>query len=297
MNLLEFSGKYKPIIEKALALYFQKSFSDNRDILRQAMHYSLLSEAKRIRPLLIIAVFLLFNEEKNLKKILPLACAVEMVHTYSLIHDDLPCMDDDDYRRGRLTCHKKYGEDMAVLAGDTLNTFALEVVAQEMPCFYEAEKVLDLMVRFTRDLGIEGMAGGQVLDLKVDEKVRTADHLKQIHNLKTGALLQFCTSAPAFLEGGTKQEQAALAVFGQRMGLLFQIIDDILDVKGKNLGKSLQKDIKQNKLTYVTLFGLEEAQNKAQKEYEGAKDSLFSLKNKNVEILQVFLDYILERDK
>jgi geranylgeranyl diphosphate synthase, type II len=299
MNLEKFSFKYKPIIEQKIQSYFEYGLSDKRRILQEAMLYSLMSKAKRIRPLLVVASFLLFEKEENISKILPLAVVTEIVHTYSLIHDDLPAMDNDDYRRGRLTCHKKYGEDIAVLAGDTLNTFAFELLVQEMQKYYAAEKVLGGIQKFARNLGIFGMAGGQALDLKVVSTDFGEENLRKIHSLKTGALLRFCVEVPAYLLDASREDQNNLAAFGEHLGLLFQIVDDILDVEGskQDLGKSLHKDAEQNKLTYVALFGLAGAKEKAKEEYALALDNLKALENEKTTLLADFLTYVLKRNK
>lgn len=249
-----------PIIDQALSRFIYFEFTDNRATLEKAIEHSLLAPGKRIRPLLCVATYQLFHpDSKDLNRILPLACAIEMIHTYSLIHDDLPAMDDDDLRRGIPTCHKAFGEDIAILAGDSLNTFAFEVMAKELPVHFSYEKTVHAILMLSHACGIHGMAGGQALDLTNathDEK-----GLLLTHALKTGTLLKSCITIPAMVSDASPAIQATLDAFGTKLGLLFQIVDDILDVtqESNTLGKTANKDTEQNKLTYVSLYGLEKA--------------------------------------
>ncbi|NQY74293.1 MAG: polyprenyl synthetase family protein, partial [Candidatus Margulisbacteria bacterium] len=250
MNLKTLNNTYKPILEEALQSYTTFDITDTRETLAKAIHYSVTANAKRIRPFIALSVFKMFSQ--NVEKILPFCCAVEMIHTYSLIHDDLPAMDDDDLRRGIPTCHKKFGENIAILAGDTLNTYAFEILSTELPNHYDAVKVLTVIKDLTIAFGIQGMAGGQALDLSSNSF--SHEKLVHIHSLKTGAVLRACTTIPAYLENAPPQVYQVLYRFGTHLGLLFQIVDDILDVQGTSeaLGKSPNKDFKQDKLTYVT---------------------------------------------
>lgn len=262
MNFEEFTSKHKDMFEKDLLSYITSNQSDKRALLEEAMTYSLMAKGKRFRPMLVIATFLMFSSD--LKKIMPLACAIEMSHTYSLIHDDLPAMDNDDFRRGALTCHKKFGEDIAILAGDTLNTYAYEILSSELN--YDSKKVLDVIMNFSKAQGIDGMAGGQMLDLVGNSsQKKAAHHLETTHRLKTGKIIESCILLPAILENAPDRIKQLLKEFGQIVGLLFQITDDILDVVGtsKELGKTSNKDVEQNKLTYVTYYGLDTAKSMA----------------------------------
>ncbi|MBT5855099.1 polyprenyl synthetase family protein [bacterium] len=285
--------QFRPIIQTALDEYTQFNLTDNRNRLAEAIRYSLLANSKRIRPLLCIATQQLFNTD--ITRMMPVACAIEMVHTYSLIHDDLPAMDDDDFRRGQPTCHKQYGEDIAILAGDVLNTFAFELISRELPKTYSAEKVIRVIQDLAISFGLEGMAGGQALDLSGDKDQDEA-YLRTTHALKTGAILKHCITIPAFLENASDSEQAVLAKFGDHIGLLFQIVDDILDIKGskEELGKSPQKDLLQGKLTYVSLWGLDGAQKKADDEAAQALSCLAQLDNPTDQ-LQTIVNYVLTR--
>lgn len=290
----QFSSHYRPLIEAELLSYATFHLRDPRKVLEEAMQYCLLAPAKRIRPLMTLATFFMFSQDY--KKIMPCAAAIEMVHTYSLIHDDLPAMDNDDFRRGQQTCHKKFREDIAILAGDTLNTLAFEVMAKHSTA-YSADKVLSAIVLLATSCGINGMAGGQVLDLYGSETKNEAA-LKHIHALKTGAMIQASVMIPVILEEADDKTAQALEVFATHLGLLFQIVDDILDVVGDQavVGKTIGKDFDQNKLTYVHFFGLEKAKQLALEESEKAKMALSSINNYDTSLLLGLLDYIGTRN-
>lgn len=237
-----------------------------------AMAYSLLAGGKRIRPVLLMAT----AEALGVKgyNYLPVACGLEMIHTYSLIHDDLPCMDDDDYRRGRLTNHKVFGEAMAVLAGDGLLTLAFEVMLEQKNV---APRVLIETVReMAMCAGNFGMVGGQGLDLENEGKSISAEELRKMHAGKTGALFIAAVRGGAHLAGANEQELLALTKFADLLGLAFQITDDILDVEGTTeaLGKPAGSDEKNHKSTYVSLYGLEAAKALAEKTVAEALECL-----------------------
>jgi len=304
MNLDTFSQTYKPVIEDYLQnTWLGARFSDSRQILQDAIRYSLTAKAKRIRPLLTLAVFLLYQPIKPISSILPLAGAIEMIHTYSLIHDDLPAMDNDDFRRGVPTCHKQFGEDTAILAGDVLNTYVWELLALELPKFFPADRSLLVIQKLANSLGLEGMAGGQMLDLKADQanlKTFQEDYLNHIHRLKTGALLCASVELPAILLQVDEDSLAHLKKYGADIGLLFQIVDDILDVIGKpeELGKSAGKDSAQNKVTFMSLWGYEKSVQKATELAKSACNHLQSLQNVSDQYREVLVDlieYILKR--
>ena len=222
-----------------------------------AMAYSLLAGGKRIRPVLLMAT----AEALGVKgyNYLPVACGLEMIHTYSLIHDDLPCMDDDDYRRGRLTNHKVFGEAMAVLAGDGLLTLAFEVMLEQKNV--DPRVLIETVREMAMCAGNFGMVGGQGLDLENEGKSISAEELRKMHAGKTGALFIAAVRGGAHLAGANEQELLALTKFADLLGLAFQITDDILDVEGttEDLGKPAGSDEKNHKSTYVSLYGLEAA--------------------------------------
>ncbi|MDA1353918.1 MAG: polyprenyl synthetase family protein [bacterium] len=295
-SISNFFNYHIPIIDDTLSQYITFNFTDNRRILEDAIRYSVTAKAKRIRPLIAIATHQLFTD--NAERIMPLGCAIEMVHAYSLIHDDLPAMDDDDVRRGQPTCHVKFGEDMAILAGDVLNTYAFEIVGKHLGSHYNAEQVVHVIIELAKAFGIQGMAGGQVLDLKSGTITPNETYLKTTHALKTGAILKACVTLPAYLEKASRIEQETLADFGDKMGLLFQIVDDILDVKGSSeeLGKTPNKDADQNKLTYVTLWGLEKAEVMATELANSALSDLAKLTNRNTTRLEQIINFIHNRE-
>ena len=292
-----FSDRHKPVIEAHLGRFFTDTYGDARDQLSEAIRYSLLARAKRIRPLLIAATYRLWSE--SIEPVLPLCSAVEMLHTYSLIHDDLPAMDNDDFRRGLLTCHKKFGEEVAILAGDTLNTFAFELLIRDLPLYFSNERVLKVVYHFARACGIEGMAGGQMLDLMGDKANFSEPYVRHIHYLKTGTVLQACVTLPAILQDISDDTFHALSQFGCHLGVLFQIADDILDVVGTSeiLGKTSNKDESQNKQTYVRVLGLDGAQDALKKEHSHAQNWLLQLEKNNHRIneLQIILDHLVDR--
>lgn len=297
MNLDQFTRTYRPIIETYLTDLFQVKLDDPRQTLNDAMGYSLSAKAKRIRPLLTIAVFGLYRPLTQVREILPLAAAIEIIHTYSLIHDDLPSMDNDDFRRGLPTCHKKFGENTAILAGDTLNTFAWELLAKELPAYFPANQVLLVIQKLANALGLLGMAGGQMMDLNATPDLFSESYLIRMHQLKTGALLTACAELPGLLVDAPQTDIHHLYEYGKAIGLLFQIVDDILDVTGtpEILGKTQGKDQDQHKLTYTALWGLEKARLIADQTAISAKTHLQSL-SKDAPILSELVDYILNRN-
>jgi geranylgeranyl diphosphate synthase, type II len=240
----------------------------------EAMRYSLLAGGKRLRPILCLATCELVGG--TIDQAMPTACALEMIHTMSLIHDDLPAMDNDDYRRGKLTNHKVYGEDIAILAGDGLLAYAFEYVAantRNVP----AERVLQVIFHLGRAVGAAGLVGGQVMDLESEGKANVSlETLNFIHTHKTGALLETCVVSGAILGGASEQQLEKLSCYAQNIGLAFQVIDDILDITAtqEELGKTAGKDLKAQKVTYPSLWGLAESRVQAEKMVETAINQL-----------------------
>lgn len=284
---------YTPIIDSALRASISP-VHDQRRIIVDAVLHSINAGGKRIRPLLSIASSLLLST--SVDSILPFATAVELLHTYSLIHDDLPAMDDDDFRRGQPTCHVKFGEDIAILAGDLLHVIAFELLSNPND-HISAQHQLSSIAYVSKAIGNEGMIGGQVLDLKHSSGVSNFDTLKSIHHKKTGALIELSVIGPAILHGSTPLVLNGLSQLGQHLGLLFQITDDILDEIGtkEEIGKSPGKDKEQNKLTYTTLFGLQKAKQMAKDEAEQAKQTLESFKSSYTPVFITLIDYLLKR--
>ena len=242
------------------------------DKLRASMAYSLMAGGKRLRPILLMAAADAVGADGT--KFITAACALEMIHTYSLIHDDLPAMDNDDYRRGKLTNHKAYDEGTAILAGDALLTLAFTVILrqQDVP----AERLLRVVDEMSRAAGAEGMVGGQMLDLEAENRRISMEELRRVHMGKTGALFRAALRCGAILAGASERQLAALTAYADHFGLAFQITDDILDVIGtaEDIGKPVGSDEKNHKSTYVTLTSLDEAQSLARQMVESAVDAL-----------------------
>jgi geranyltranstransferase len=241
-------------------------------ILRESMEYSLMAGGKRLRPILLMAAADAVGADGT--RFLPVACALEMIHTYSLIHDDLPAMDDDDYRRGKLTNHMVYGDAVAILAGDALLTLAFTVILRQKDV--SAEALLHVVDEISRAAGAEGMVGGQVLDLGAEGGHISMEELRRVHMGKTGALFHAALRSGAILADATEEQLAALTSYADHFGLAFQITDDILDVIGtsEEIGKPVGSDEKNHKSTYVSLTSLTEAQELARHTAEEAETAL-----------------------
>ena len=263
-------------------------------ILKEAMHYSLTAGGKRVRPLFLIAVLDLLKV--NHSEALTVGATIEMVHTYSLIHDDLPSMDNDDFRRGKLTNHKVYGEALAILAGDGLLTYSFGVLARLKEV--TAENKLELIRLLSKSAGAEGMVGGQVLDIESERKIVTVNELETIHINKTGALLSFSIEAGAILARANDNTRKALTDFGFHIGLAFQIQDDILDIEGttEELGKTAGKDVASEKNTYPALLSLNGAKDKRDWHYNQAILSLRQISDEPG-LLDEMAAYIVNRNK
>ena len=254
--------------------------------LWEAMRYSLMAGGKRIRPALLLEC-LIACDGPDLAMALPAAMGIECMHTYSLIHDDLPCMDDDDLRRGRPTCHRQFDEATAVLAADALQALAFELLT-EAPA--PAETVLALVQKLAKASGAQGMVGGQMLDMLAEaERVSDMLEVERIHLHKTGALLGYCCEAGAMLAGGDAERIEACTRFGRAVGLLFQIADDILDATASSeaLGKSAGKDAAQSKATYVSVLGLARARELSAEIHEIAVQALAPLGDKGEPLSQL----------
>jgi geranylgeranyl diphosphate synthase type II len=236
--------------------------SQRPEVIHRAMRHSVFAGGKRLRPILCMEAARMISG-KLPEGVDELGSALEMLHTYSLIHDDLPALDNDDLRRGRPTCHKAFGEANAILAGDALQTYAYEVLAN-LKC--PAEPRVRIIAEIAHDTGtIDGMIGGQVLDLESERKKPTAEILEYIHRAKTGALITASLVSGAIFGGGTDEQIEKLRTFGRAIGLAFQIVDDVLDVtqSSEQLGKTAGKDTATEKATYPSLFGIDESLKKA----------------------------------
>ena len=260
------------------------------DGLGEAMRYSLLAGGKRIRPVLTLATARALGAEPE--RFVKAACAIELIHTYSLIHDDLPAMDDDELRRGMPTSHVRYGEDVAILAGDALFAEAVRLFCEQPG---EPGRVLAALRELSAATGVDGMVGGQYVDMTVEE--RDAELLRTMHSLKTGRLIAASVDVVPILEGASEPETIPYRRFASELGVLFQIVDDILDVTGsaETLGKPRGTDERHGKVTYVSLFGLEQARQLAGESHAKAVRALDDAGGDTGDLRRV-ADYIFSRE-
>lgn len=258
MEFEQYLRSRKELIEAQLNNYFKENAFP--EILTKSIRYSLLDSGKRIRPILMLAVADLFKAPYEI--ILPFACAVEIIHTYTLIHDDLPAMDNDDYRRGKLTNHKVFGDAIAILAGDALLTEAFRIMADTaLNNSFSPKKTLLAIHEVSSKCGINGVVGGQVMDIVSEDKIIDLPTLEYIHTHKTGALILAVVRTGAILSGARKKDLVRLTEYGKCLGLAFQIKDDILDVEGsfEKLGKKPGADLNKKKNTYPSIIGMKES--------------------------------------
>jgi geranylgeranyl diphosphate synthase type II len=283
----------RQLVNRRLGEYLDRFSPDCPNRLREAMAYSLLAGGKRLRPLLTILACETVGGDAQAA--LPAACAVEMIHTYSLIHDDLPAMDDDSLRRGRPTCHIQFGEALAILAGDALLTLAFEVLARDVrPPAVAAACCADLAAA----AGAEGMVGGQTADFEAEGTgVAGIEQLQAIHLRKTGRLLRSALTMGGRIAGAPPEALAALAQYGENIGLAFQITDDLLDIVGEQekMGKGVRKDAKLGKLTYPFLLGMQESRKRARLLIAEACRAL-AVFGEASQRLEALAHFVLERD-
>lgn len=239
--------------------------------IHEAMRYAVMSGGKRLRPIIVLDSAEICCGGKYPEDAMVVACSVELIHSYSLVHDDLPCMDDDEIRHGKPTVHKLYGEAMAVLVGDSLLTHAFQLLSM-----VKGDYLARLLYEFGMSCGSKGLIGGQVMDMEMEGADPDQDILSYIHLHKTGMLMRLSARAGAIVGGGSEEEIEALGNFGENLGLAFQIVDDILDIVGDEeiLGKRVRKDEKRKKMTYPSLYGLDGARRKAREAVGRAKDAL-----------------------
>lgn len=251
--------RYQEMINDRLNQYIPEQDVPEKTIY-QAMRYSLLNGGKRIRPILTLAVAEMFNGK--IDDVMPFACAIEMIHTYSLIHDDLPAMDNDEYRRGRLTNHKVFGEGIAILAGDALLNKAYEIIISELEDKRNLERKIKAAAEIAAASGSSGMIGGQVIDLESEGRLITQETLRYMHKKKTGSLIVASAKVGAIIAGANDEDLKNVHNYAENIGLAFQIRDDILAEIGdqSKLGKKVGNDREKMKSTYVTVMGLEKAE-------------------------------------
>lgn len=293
MDLQTFMKERKKLVEEALFSYLNTVEAPQS--LLDSMSYSLKAGGKRLRPLLVLATLHSFGKSEKLG--LPVACAVEMIHTYSLIHDDLPSMDDDDYRRGKPTNHKVYGEAMAILAGDALLTYSFEVMEDLLNLGVSPIKVVTLMKELSKASGPTGMVGGQVADMEGEGKALSLEELEYIHRNKTGKLLGYSVMAGAILGDASEEQISKLTLFADHLGLAFQIRDDILDIEGdaEKIGKPVGSDTLNDKVTYPSLLSMDGAKEKLEYHISEAKRLLSDMSLKS-NLLSQLCDLIAKRD-
>lgn len=294
MNLSDYFKECQTLVNQSLETFLPPA-TTYPPILHEAMRYSLLAGGKRIRPILAIAAAEACGGSR--REVLPIACAIEMIHAFSLIHDDLPAMDDDDLRRGQPTNHKVYGEAIAILAGDALYGQAFEVLTKLKSQHKDPMMILEIISDIVRGSGALGMIGGQVIDIQAEGKKISLEELKRLHSYKTGHLIRVSVTSGAKIVTDDAQKLACLERYAELIGLAFQIADDILDIEGgEEIGKDLGSDVERGKSTYPALMGLEESKKEAKKVLEEALTSLKSF-GEEADVLREIAQYIVERKK
>ena len=290
--LRQYCREKREIIDQALAKFIPDE-NVYPPIIFEAMRYSLFAGGKRLRPIMLMAAADAVGGVGI--HYLNVACGLEMIHTYSLIHDDLPAMDDDDYRRGKLTSHKVFGEGMAILAGDALLTAAFTTMLSQP--IVEPAALVNVLGEISTAAGARGMIGGQVIDLCSEGKAIDLETVKLMHQGKTGALFQAALRSGAQLAGAAQWQVIALTDYAEQFGLAFQITDDILDVTGSQdiIGKPIGSDIKNHKATYVTLYSLDEARSMASQTVDNALGALSKFGNE-ANVLREMVKWLLSRD-
>lgn len=283
MKLSDFLDQSKEKIEVAMSSYVESL--NTPDLLKDAMLYSLEAGGKRLRPILVLALLHTYNKQEDIG--ISTACAVEMIHTYSLIHDDLPCMDDDDLRRGKPTNHKVFGEAMAVLAGDGLLTQSFSLIVNDSKP--SPEKRLRIISELVYAAGVEGMVGGQVADMEGEAKSLSLEQLQYIHEHKTAKLLGFSIVSGAILADASEDDIEKLRTFAYHLGIAFQIRDDILDIEGQQelIGKPIGSDILNEKTTYPSILTIDGAKEKLDSHIKEAKSLLNSLSVKSDLLIEI----------
>jgi geranylgeranyl diphosphate synthase type II len=291
MNLREYLARQQEAIDARLARLVPPESAAPQTIHR-AMRYSLFAGGKRIRPILCIEAARALGDDST--GVIAAACPLELIHTYSLIHDDLPALDNDDYRRGKLTNHKVFGDAMAILAGDSLLTLAFQVLAQLGASDVRKTRMVAELATAAGTVG--GMIGGQVADLEGEGQPPTAELLESIHRAKTGALLRASLRLGAIYAGADDAQYDALSRYGEHIGLAFQIVDDILDVEESSeaLGKTAGKDAQQHKITFPAVYGLDQSRRMAAEQCERAHGTLTSFGDRAARLHEL-ADHIVKR--
>jgi geranylgeranyl diphosphate synthase type II len=296
LDLMPYLREKKAKVDRALEVYFPEAEGPASDLI-DAMKYSLFAGGKRLRPILCLAGAEAVGGTET--DVLPAACALELIHTYSLIHDDLPLMDDDDLRRGKPTCHKIFGEAVALLAGDGLLTESFNLMtAPELVERVSPHLIFKVIALISKAAGYRGMVGGQVVDIQSEGKAVDLSVVEFMHTHKTGALISASVASGAILAGGDKSELEAITSYGQKIGLAFQISDDILDIEGDSMtmGKESGSDEQKGKITYPAVIGLSKAKQVQSELVEASIESLRAFDHR-AEPLRQIARYIIERRK
>jgi len=293
-DLKSFLAERKQLVDKSLEEYFPPLVGLERKVV-EAARYSLFAGGKRVRPILCMQAAEVVGGSYDM--VMPVACAMEMIHTYSLIHDDLPAMDNDDFRRGVPTNHKVFGEAIAILAGDALLTEAFGLISDmQDDGRIPAEKILQAIKIVTKASGYRGMIGGQVIDIECENREVDIATVEYMHVHKTGAILSACLELGALLGGGSQADLISLTRYGQHFGLAFQITDDLLDVEGNAnlMGKTPGSDIAKDKKTYPALLGISKSRESARMHVDEALQAI-SLYDEAAEPLRAIAQYLLVR--
>ena len=285
-------NEYTELVNKALVEYLPEAKNGQKDVVK-AMKYSLLNGGKRLRPTFVLEFCKACGGD--MQRAIPFACAVEYIHTYSLIHDDLPCMDDDDMRRGNPSCHKMFGESTALLAGDALLTHAFEVLSSaDLP----NDRITSAVMLLSQNAGVGGMIGGQVLDLMYEERVEpSVNDIVDVYRMKTGALISAACLLGCIAAGADENKLAAASKYAYNLGVAFQIQDDILDIEGDEeiIGKPVGSDEENEKSTYVTMVGIDKAKSDVERLTNNAIKYLDEFEDN--EFLKALSTYLISRDR
>ncbi len=286
-DIKEEFNKIKNIVDRHLDEYVQVIYPES---IYESMKYSLLAGGKRLRPVMAVETSLKLGA--HIEEILPTACAIEMLHCQSLIHDDLPCMDNDDYRRGKLTNHKVYGEATATLAGDALLSYAPKIIIDKTPKSISSDVILCVLNEFFNAAGVEGIISGQIVDLDSEKKKISKETLEFIYEYKTACLFKLAVRSGAIIAGADEKIVNQLTLFAQYFGHAFQIYDDVLDVTAtiEEIGKTPGKDEKVEKSTYVAMYGLEQAKNQILFLCNNACDILKTINIKSDILMEIVSD-------
>lgn len=294
MNIKEYLKSKAEIVEKSITGYLEELHYP--EVIAEGMRYAVLNGGKRIRPVLLLMVLELLKckEEKGMAT----AAAIEMIHSYSLVHDDLPALDNDDYRRGKLTTHKKFGEAEGILIGDALLTHAFYILSEKNMDIVESSKIVKIISKTAEYSGVNGMIGGQMVDIDSEGKRIELPVLQYIHTHKTGKLLRLPVEAGIIIAGATAKQEEVLKEYAELIGLAFQIKDDILDIEGdfEKIGKPVASDLKLEKSTYPSIFGLEQSKEILKEKVERAKKIISDEFGEDGQWFVKLAEYIAERE-